>query len=351
MVDDFLEKTEEATYKKLKDARGRGFVAKSQDISIAISLLLITAFLYFYSDHLGITLSELSISIFSHLSYAIDKPENAVFLIQYLTNSIFFLLLPIFFATIFFAIFGNVIQIGFLFSSTPLSLKWNKINIFSWGNYENHFGVPAVIKGFLSLGRLNVVLVMSAVFFHYNIPHIMELVKKPPIETLKFILSVDFSYIFAISFGYLLIACVDYAYQKWRYKKMLRMSHREIKDELKQTEGDLKFKSKIRNLMQEQAKPFMKKLIHQTDFLVTDGDYFAVALSYKDREMAAPVCILKGMGQKAHLIKTKAKENQIPIIENSRLAQSLFKSTPTDKAIKPEFYRQIAQIMTSIQKD
>lgn len=157
-----------------------------------------------------------------------------------------------------------------------------------------------------------------------------------------------------ISIGYragivlLVIAILDYYYQKYDYEKSLRMSKQEVKEEYKQTEGNPQIKSKIKEKQRQISMRRMMQDVPKADVIITNPTHYAVAIQYDPKEFMAPRVIAKGQDLVAHNIKRIAKENNLPIVENKQLARTLFKSVEIGELIPPELYQAVAEILAYV---
>jgi flagellar biosynthetic protein FlhB len=141
------------------------------------------------------------------------------------------------------------------------------------------------------------------------------------------------------------LAALDMLYQRFRHMQGLRMSRQELKDEMRQSDGDPVVKGRLRQLRMERARKRMMAKIPEATVVVTNPTHFAVALKYVREEMEAPVVIAKGMDFVALKIRELAKDNDVPIVENPPLARMLYAACEVDRAIKPEHYKAVAEII------
>jgi flagellar biosynthetic protein FlhB len=142
-----------------------------------------------------------------------------------------------------------------------------------------------------------------------------------------------------------IIAAVDLVYQKVSLLRQLRMSRQEIRDEMKQTEGDPVVRQRLRQIRQERARRRMMAAVPEASVVITNPTHYAVALKYEMGKTAAPVCLAKGIDSLALRIREVAEEHQIPIVENPPVAQMLYPSVEIDEEIKPEHYKAVAEII------
>lgn len=153
-----------------------------------------------------------------------------------------------------------------------------------------------------------------------------------------------------LSFFYLIIGVVDYVYQKLKFKKDLRMSKQEVKDEYKQQEGDPQVKGRIKSKMREVSQRRMMQKLPEADVVITNPTHFACAIRYDKEKSQAPVLIAKGADYLAQKIKEVAREHEIPIVENKPLARMLYYNVDLDEEIPRELYQMTAEVLAYVYK-
>ena len=163
-------------------------------------------------------------------------------------------------------------------------------------------------------------------------------------------LEIVFGLIFQICAAMLIIAILDYAYQWWQYEKDLKMTKQEVKDEYKTMEGDPKIKGKIRQKQRQMSMMRMMSRVPEADVVITNPTHYAVALKYDDKVSSAPVVIAKGQDYIARKIKEVAIENNVEIVENKPLAQSLYNLCEIDDEIPADLYQAVADILVFVYK-
>ena len=156
-----------------------------------------------------------------------------------------------------------------------------------------------------------------------------------------------FTLAFKIIGVFMIMAFLDYAYQKWQNTQDLKMSKQEVKEEFKQQEGDPKIKGKIRQKQRQMAMARMMQEVPKADVIVTNPTHFAVALKYESG-MSAPVVIAKGQDLVAQKIKTIARENRVPIVENKPLARAIYASVEVGGLIPHELYKAVAEVLAYV---
>ena len=151
-----------------------------------------------------------------------------------------------------------------------------------------------------------------------------------------------------ISAVFMLIGLADLFYQKRKFKKDMRMTKQEVKDEFKQSEGDPQIKSRIRQKMREASQQRMMQQLPTADVVITNPTHFACALKYDKERSEAPILIAKGADYVAGKIKEVAKENKIPIVENKPLARMLYFNVDLDEEIPGELYQMVAEVLAYV---
>jgi len=165
-----------------------------------------------------------------------------------------------------------------------------------------------------------------------------------------YILKVMLKIFFRVSIAMIILAVIDYAFQKWQYMEKLKMTKQEVKEEHKQTEGDPAVKSRIRKVQHEVARRRMMQEVPNADVVVTNPIHLAVAIKYDRLGMGAPQVVAKGAELIADRIKALAKENDVPVVENKLLARDLYKNVEIGEEIPSVFYQAVAEVLAYVYK-
>lgn len=153
---------------------------------------------------------------------------------------------------------------------------------------------------------------------------------------------------FKISIVFLILAAIDYYYQRRKFKNDMKMTKQEVKDEYKNTEGNPQIKGRIRSKMQEASRRRMMQSVPEADVVITNPTHLAIALKY-DKELAdAPVVLAKGADFLAEKIKAAARENKVEIVENKPLARMLYYNVEIGNQIPPELYQMVAEVLAYV---
>lgn len=340
------EKTEQATPKKRRDARKKGQVAKSQDLSSVAVLLAGLVFIW-----LGLpgmirkmtTLTSWSLSQSGRFAVDGNNIQNLSLDVIYKTST---LILPLFLAVFFTALFINYLQVGFVLSSESIQPKLSKIDPVK--GFKRLISVRALVELAKNICKISIVGLVVYLTMRGEIEHFIPLANHTAPAILTYITAVACKIVFRVCLVLIMLAILDYSYQKWEFEKNLKMSRQEVKDEFKQTEGNPLVKSRIKSLQREAARKRMMASVPKADVVITNPTHLAVALTYDQGTMAAPKVVAKGARVLAEKIKEIARENKVPIIENRPLAQVLYIKVDVDEMIPENLYRAVAEVLAYV---
>ncbi len=341
--EDDSQKTEEPTQRRLDDAREKGDVAKSQEIPgwfiLATGLALLA---FVFPTVARIMTADLQVFFSEAHNFSVD-PNGMMQMMQSTAWEVAAVVgLPvIFLAVAGFA--GHYVQQGMLFTTEKIQPKLSKLNPID--GFKRNFGPQGIANFLKGLGKM--ALVAGAAFLvlypkreilaglpALDLAHVLGIIKQAAIELLMASLIV-----------YAIIAGLDYIFQRQSFMKRNRMSRREIKDELKQSEGDPMVRAKLRQLRQERAQRRMMTKVPDATVVVTNPTHYAIALYYVQGETPAPVCVAKGVDEVALRIREVAGENRVPIVEDPPLARALFATAELDEEIPTEHFQAVAKVI------
>ncbi len=348
MAADDQEKTEKATPKRREEARQKGQVVTSRELSSA--LLILFAVLIFKNLGLDLILG-LKTSMaqgFSSLASDVMTPTQFTLFMRDLMIRILVISLPILLLIAFVGGASVVVQHGVLFSTQALMPDWGRINPLS--GFARIFSIDSLMNGSKTFLKFLVISVVAYFAIMNRLSEVLELSRMTPGAILTLSGDIIASLVLRCGAVVAVIGGADYAFQWWSFEKKLRMSKQEIKDENKQTEGAPQVKARIRNLQREMARNRMMADVSDADVVITNPTHLAIALSYKAETMAAPKVLAKGSGYVAEKIRTVAREHGIPVIENKPVARSLFKIVEVGQFIPASIYRAVAEILSYVYK-
>ena len=340
------ERTEQATGKRREQARKKGQVAKSQEVTGAILLLVGMTTLLLSSGHFFRVLSRNTTYLLGQAH--IFQTENPSAVAELLTGNLEVLgtaMGPLLLAVLIAAIGANVLQVGFHASAEALAFQSSKLNpITGLKKFFRKTAFFDLLKNLLKIGVI-------AFLAWFTIRGIMDTLTSSSILPLPAIIALGkSSFIKLVSklLAFMIIlAIIDWFWQKNQYEENLKMSKYEVKQEFKDIEGDPQIKARIRGLQYEMARRRMLADVPTADVVITNPTHFAVALKYGQGE-PAPRVVAKGQDNVAAVIKEIAKKSRVPIIENKSLARSLYKQVDLGQMIPESLYQAVAEILAYI---
>lgn len=346
MADD-AEKTEDATPKKIEDARQEGNVPKSQDTSGVITLFVaILAFLMlfpFMSKHITI----LSQYYFSLIGTSIDRSLMVEVTIV-TAREVFLIILPVALSVAIAGILAAFAQYGFLFTTKAIIPDLKKIdpikgtkNLFSLKKLIE--GIKVTLKSFTTLG-------VGFVFFFLFILELPTVALFGFTDQLEWLRDKAIVIALVMLLVIFIFAMIDLIIVRKQYFDGLKMSKQEIKDEMKNMEGDPHVKSKIRQIQMQASRKRMMAEVPNADVVITNPTHYAVALKYDETTKRAPVVVAKGLDNIALQIKKIARENEVHIVQNPSLARSLYAEADLDKEIPETLFGAVAEILAYVYK-
>ncbi|MGE5580941.1 MAG: flagellar biosynthesis protein FlhB [Bacillota bacterium] len=341
------DKTEEATPRRKSEARKKGQVAKSNELNSVVVLLALFVILNYFG---GWFYSELTAYVKNNLGpSALTKELTETNLGQIMMrHCIFFLrmFLPIGLGAMAVGVIVNVLQVGPLFTLEPLKPKFNRLNPIS--GFQRMFSTQGLVELVKSLLKLFIVIYFVYATVKDRVNLLLETAKLPPFAVAKIIWGIMYQIALKICIFLFVLALMDYIYQRWEYRKSLRMSKKEVKDEYKQLEGNPLIKNKIRQRQRQIATRRMMQEVPKADVVITNPTHLAIALRYDSSSMTAPMVIAKGEGYMAEKIKEVAIANGITLVENRPLAQALYKTVDIGEAVPEKLYQAVAEVLAFV---
>ena len=346
MADD-QEKTEEPTQKKIDDARMEGNVPKSQDMSGLFTLFVaILGFLLLFDfivDHY-FNLYRYYFSLFSR-----DFDRELVFEIGLISlKEILIMVIPVSLLVAIAGVGAGLAQFGFVFTTKPLMPDFKKLdpikgikNIVSLKKMIE--GIKITLKAFITLG-------IGFIFFFYFIEELPTVTAFPLHDQLTWLRDKAIILALVMLLITFVFAMADIIIVRKQYFDGLKMSKQEIKDEMKNMDGDPMIKAKIRQIQMQMSKKRMMAEVPTADVVITNPTHYAVAIRYKEGEDLAPVVVAKGINQVALNIKRIARENEVHIVQNPPLARSIYAEVDLDAPISQGLFQAVAEVLAYVYK-
>lgn len=346
------EKTEEPTAKKLDDARKEGQVAKSKELGSAIMLIGMFVTLKVALSYVGESFLEIFHTAYNKIpDYAnvAVSDTNSVALGKFVGQVMIRILLiglPFFAVAVVCSVVVDVAQVKWKPTGKPLKPKFSKLNPIK--GFKKIFSSRSLFELIKSIAKITLIgyIVYSTIVDKVGIIQLMYEIplNAALVEIGDIVLDVGLK----ISLFYLILAFADLLYEKFKFKKDMKMTKQEVKEEYKQSEGDPQIKGKIRQRMREASQRRMMQALPEADVVITNPTHLAVAIKYDSEVSRAPVVLAKGQDFLAQKIKEIAKDNKIEIVENKPLARMLYYNVDIDEEIPPELYQAVAEVLAFV---
>ncbi|MFA5103982.1 MAG: flagellar biosynthesis protein FlhB [Candidatus Margulisiibacteriota bacterium] len=343
------DKSEEPTPHRLKEAREKGQVVKSKEVTTAFLLILSYVVLRFIGGFAWEELSNMVRAIYSLIPNIQDFGYGFVAAALMIALRAFALILtPLLGAVFLAAVLVEALQTQGVSSIDPLSPKLERINPIE--GFKRMFSMQGIFELIKSLLKIIIVFWITWTAISRELPFVIGLINAHPWEALAVGGSIAFNVALRVSIFYLFIAVLDYLYKRFEFMKNLRMTKQEIKEEYKRLEGDPHVKQKMRDLQRAMSNNRMMSSVPQADVVVTNPTHLAVAISYQAPKMKAPKLLAKGRFEIAEQIKAIAEKNNIPIVENEELARAIYRSAKIGEEMPNELYQAVAEVLAFVYK-
>jgi flagellar biosynthetic protein FlhB len=340
------EKTEPATPKRLQEMKEKGQVAKSREIPSVAVLVAGLLILYFLGSVMIKEYMELMKWTFKiSASFQLEEASLRWLLIECLQRC-WRIVSPLLVTIIAVGIFSNYLQVGFIFSFDQLAPKLSKLDPIK--GFAKMFSKQSLVELVKNIFKIVIVGYVTYFTVKGELNHIIPIMDMEVWSILSYIGSVCFKIILRTSWVLIILALLDYSFQRWDFQQEAKMTKQEVKDEFKQREGDPLVKSRVRQVQREMARRRMMEAVPRADVVITNPVHLAVALEYNAQRMSAPKITAKGARLMAERIKEVAREYQIPIVENKPLAQALFSGVEIGQEIPLVFYKAVAEILAYV---
>jgi flagellar biosynthetic protein FlhB len=341
----FQDKTEPATPRKKEEARKKGQVAKSRELSSVAVLSAGVLYLYFGGRYTTEALGKCIQSVFKSVPQYTASIQDLISLSMASVERFIWIALPIMAVTMMVALAVNVLQTGFLFSVETLSPKASKIDPLKGA--QRIFSRQSLVELAKSIFKLIIVASVAFTTLKNELNHMIPLLYQDKVQIISVLGQSAFKVTIRCCVILTLLAILDFLYQRWDHEQKLKMTKQEVKDEYKHTEGDPMVKSRIRSIQREMARRRMMEEVPKADVVITNPTHLAVALRYDQMKMPAPRIVAKGANQIAERIKALAREHQVPVVEDKPLAQNLYK-LEIGEEIPTQFYQAVAEILAYV---
>lgn len=346
------EKTEQPTAKKLEDARKEGQVAKSKEIANAFGILTFFLILKFYIGSMGISFIECFHAVYSQIPDVIrmlggNLPIASLqIVIRSMMLQMLFIIAPVLLIGFAVALVCDIVQVRWKPTTKPLKPKFSKLNPLK--GFKRILSPNSLVELVKSIAKLGVIGYMVYSYLKGRAGQILLLYDITLNQAIGLIGEIVIDLGIRIAAVYMIIAFLDYAYQKWKFKEDMKMTKQEVKDEYKNQEGDPQIKGKQKQRMREASMRRMMQQLPEADVVITNPTHYAVAIKYDPDKYDAPYVLAKGENYLAQRIKDIARENDIEIVENKPLARMLYANVEVGELIPPELYQAVAEVLAFV---
>lgn len=341
------DKTEKPTEKRIKDARDKGQVARSPDLTgstvVFVGLLTVLVTGSAVVHRIG----EAMVSIFGDISHpaTVASARGLHSLLMVMLMTVLKTAGPIAIACMITGVLANIAQVGFRATPKAITPSFSKINPLNGA--KNLFNVNKLFELGKDITKVSVVGGLVAIALIPDLTQLGASVGTTPGALSILIGRGVKSIAIRASLAYLLIGVVDFAWQKHRMGQSLKMTKQEVRDEFRQKDLPPEVKRALRRRQMQRARARMMAAVPTADVVVTNPTHFAVALRY-DGSHEAPVVVAKGADNVAFQIRRIATENDVPIVENPPLARELFRTVEIEQMIPATLYAAVAKVLAFV---
>lgn len=347
MAQELGERTEAPTGRRLGEARNKGQVAKSTELTGAIEVAVAFAILVVLGGWMTAAMAAVMRRLLelesdaSPLSTAdLARTLRWVAIEGAITAAPLMLIL---FVT---AAIAHLMQVGVLFTTYPLKPKLDKLNPIA--GVKRLLGLRGIVKGGMGVAKLAIAAGVASIVLTANLGRLAMLPNLSALAGVSVMLSVLVELATWVIVIFIVLGVLDWWYQKWQHTKDLRMTKQEVKEERRSMEGDPEIKRKRMKIAFEMAMQRIRSDVPKADVIVTNPTHFAVALRYDNESMRAPVVVAKGADLLAYRIREVAAAYGVPIVERPPLARALYYNVEVGHAIDPEQYEAVAEVLAYV---
>ena len=341
------ERTEQATPKKRSDSRKKGQVCQSKEIPSVLILMTSLGIFFFAGSWIFWNLSEFFTGFYQNIgTLHLNNSSDASALFLQLFKKVLTILLPILLPILLAGLAGNIAQVGFEIHTEALGFKFAKLNPIS--GMKKFVSLKSLVEVAKSIAKILLIGGVAWLVIRAEMQQFPALIDQEVGQILIFISKVTYKIFLYVCLVLIILAIVDYVYQRWQFEEDLKMTKQEVKDEHKQSEGDPKVKARIRGIQMEMAMRRMMEAVPGADVVITNPTHLAIAIKFDAQSMAAPTILAKGAGFVAEQIREIATENGVPLVEDKPLAQALYKMVEVGDFIPVELYRAVAEILAYV---
>ncbi|THK38049.1 flagellar biosynthesis protein FlhB [Ensifer sp. MPMI2T] len=337
-------KTEAPSEKKLSDAADKGNVPFSREVTVFASTLAIYIFVVFFLSDGAASVAEALKDIFEQPeAWRLDTSTDVVALISHIILKSAALLVPIFVLLIVFGVGSSIFQNLPRPVLDRIQPKMNRIS--PAAGFKRIYGVQGLVEFGKSLFKIVVVSIIVVLVLWNDYFATLDLMFSDPVTIFTAMTSDLKQIMIVVLLATAVLAIVDLFWTRHHWYTELMMTKQEVKEELKQSQGDPIVKSRLRSIQRDRARKRMISAVPRATLVIANPTHYAVALRYVREENDAPVVVAMGQDLVALKIRELAEKNGIPVFEDPPLARSMFAQVSVDSVIPPVFYKAVAELI------
>ena len=340
------ERTEQPTERRLQEARKKGQVPRSRELNTMLSLMLAAIALLVLGGNISRNIMNISVEGFSVSRELIFDPSQLPYQFMHMASQALLALLP-FLAVMLVAVFaGPLMMGGWSFSLETIAFKSEKLNPIK--GLARIFSLKGLVELAKALAKFLLLLGAAILIFFSIDQQLLSLASMNPKAAGVEAVTVLVQVLLILSATTILIVALDVPFELWNHSKQLRMTQQEVRDEMKETDGNPQVKQRIRTMQRQLAESRMMEDVKTADVVITNPTHYAVALQYLDRPGSAPRLVAKGKDLTALRIRAIATEHDIPLFEAPPLARALYRSTEIGHEIPHVLYMAVARVLAYV---
>lgn len=347
MAETDQEKTEAPTQRRRDEARQEGQVAKSQDLTAALSLMAASLLLWALGLRMLSTMRQTMASMLSgEQSMNVARVDDVNQVMAYSGARLAEAAGPLLLALALVVMLAAMGQVGVLITGKPLEPSLSKLSPLK--GFKNLFDARAGMRLVMNLAKTAIIGLMGIVVITSQMPKILLLATLDPLPMFKGACELVFVLSVALALLLLVLGVADYAFQRVQRERDLRMTKQEIKEEMKRMEGDPLVKQRRSRVARQLALQRINQAVPKADVIVTNPTHFAIALRYDRESMGAPKVVAKGADYMAMRIRHLATAHGVPMVERKELARALYRTVEVGQEVPPQFYGAVAEILAYV---
>lgn len=346
MPEQDADKSQEPTLHRRQKAREQGHVAKSQDLGSAGLLVLGLLCLMMLGGGLIDFLGRLARRQLGGSAWLSADLDFALSEWNWTLSALARYMLPIFGLLLLGAVAVNVAQIGFLFLPQRLAPDISRLDPIK--GFRRLFSLSNVVKLAFGIFKILVIATVAFVSLYNERDTILGLTGLAVPQIALYMVQILFWTALKIGVALLILALLDYCFQRWKYEQDIKMTPQEVREEMKNLEGNPQIVARRRQVQRQLALTRLSQAVPKADVVITNPTELAVAIQYDPETMAAPIVVAKGAGLLAQRIRRLALQHGIPIVEKKPLAQALYREVDINQPIPQDKYAAVAEVLAYV---